>query len=66
MECSRKRLLGASVIVSTTLLPIQLHAAAAEEIRILRGTLQQSLHVTVHLNLQGTSGVRIEAALLSG
>ena len=60
-----KRLLRASVIVSTTLIPIQLHAAA-EEIPMLRGTLQHSLHVTGHLNLQGTSGGTIQAALLLG
>lgn len=57
-----KRLLAASVLVSATLFAIQLHAAA-NEIRIISGALQQGLHGTGTLNILGTSGLRIAATL---
>ena len=57
-----KRLLGCSVLVLTTVFAIPLHATP-DEIRIVRGTLVQSMDATADLNVEGTFGVRIDAAL---
>jgi hypothetical protein len=39
--------------------------AATDEVRIIRGTLTQSVDITGQLSVDGTSGVRIDAALES-
>ena len=57
-----ERLFGLSVLVLTTVFGAPLHAAP-DEIRIVRGTLVQDLGLTGVLNVEGTFGVRIDAAL---
>jgi hypothetical protein len=57
------RLVGVSVLVSAMLFTTPLHAA--DEIRIVYGTLFQPLDSTGVLSVEGTSGVRINAALSS-
>ena len=58
-----ERLLGSSVLVLTTVFATPLHAAP-DEIRIVRGSLVQALDSIADLNVEGTFGVRIDAALL--
>jgi len=57
-----KRLLGCSVLVLTTVFAAPLHAMP-DEIRIVRGTLVQATDLTADLNVEGTFGTRIDAAL---
>jgi hypothetical protein len=56
--------LAFSVLVLTTLLVGPLHATV-DEIRIVRGSLDQTLDRIGVLDVEGTNGVRIEAALPS-
>jgi hypothetical protein len=56
-----KRLLGSSVLASTTLLLTSLHATA-DEIRVVRGTYFQTINTFGHLDVEGTGGLRIEIA----
>ena len=58
-----ERLFGLSVLVLTTVFATPLHAAP-DEIRIVRGSLVQALDSIADLNVEGTFGVRIDAALL--
>lgn len=59
----KRLLVGFSVLVLTTLFATLLHAT--DEIRIIRGSLVQPLDLTGELNVEGTSGVSIDAALNS-
>ena len=59
-----KRLLGSSVLVLTIVFATPLHATR-DEIRIVRGTLVQTLDSTGDLNVEGALGVKIDAALQS-
>jgi hypothetical protein len=67
-EAFVKRLLSRSVLVSATLfailVPTRLHATATE-VRILQGSLVQSQDLTGHLDIEGTSGLRMDAALIA-
>jgi hypothetical protein len=57
----KRLLVGLSVLVLTTAVRIPLHAD--NEVRIIHGTLSQTRDSTGYLNIEGTSGVRIDATL---
>ena len=54
-----KRLFGASVLASTTLLLTPMHATASE-IRVVRGSFSVFINTFGNMNLQGTDGLKLE------